>query len=201
MAVAIANAGRANEYLLVDEFTVTRAYDAGWLHGEMTQEAWKNEFLDYHALLSKFKLTIAGEWTYEFKALGEDPRAPLTDVVVIGNPRAQLLSYPEVEREFAPAVIFEAYEHLLRRLIALWLNHRVIISDAHSHNMCPCRVEGQLVMLILDGKLGGPTRDVGMGLYRLDIKWRGEEERNQRWLLDRYCRAIRARSRSRSRSR
>jgi hypothetical protein len=87
-------------------------------------------------------------------------------------------------------VINEAYEDLLVRLTALWVNHGVVITDAHSDNLCPCNVQGRLFFYILDGKLAGPNKDACSALYRLRIKLKCESVRNHKWLLNKYINAL-----------
>jgi hypothetical protein len=99
----------------------------------------------------------------------------------VGNPKMELVDNGSVKQE----VLWEAYEEAFAKLRLLWHDHKIIVSDAHSLNLRLCKVgESSFSILLLDGKVGGLTREAST--RRLYVKLRYEQVPEHRWLLHQY---------------
>jgi hypothetical protein len=187
------NAGLSNLYLVVEETSVRRGYAVKWLHEYLPADGeYEKMWHEMVEVLSQADLiTEPACWVYKASDCIHPEHGSVVDV---SNPKMELLTFDECMLKFGREGVYSAYEDLLRRLVALWKTHGVIISDAHSNNLCPCLVEGRLKYCILDGKLAGPMKSWQWkcAVGRLEIKVKCEKNECHQWLLRRYIQALSA---------
>jgi hypothetical protein len=180
------NAGKANVYFSIGDTTVTRGYDASWMFQWTSAEDHEITWHEDVEILGQTDL-ISEPAGWKYKLLEHPVHGTVVDVC---NPKMDLQTLDDINSKFYKWEIYAAYEDLLARLVTLWTKHNVIISDAHSDNLCPCIVNGRLRYYILDGKLAGPLRCLGSSLNRLRCKQRCEQNIFHQWLLAEYIKAL-----------
>ncbi len=108
--------------------------------------------------------------------------------IAITNPYLQLI--PRNSCEVSKELEYRLYEELLENAKALYFNHGLFVSDAHSDNLVICKINGEYKILIVDGKVAGLTDDISFAKFRLNIKLRCEKVECHKWFLWEYIKFL-----------
>ena len=168
--------GRANLHIAVEDSSagsyVSRWYpNADWLISEA------HFYLAVRACADAGLVVKPECWQYV-----TDQKWEGMDAVKISNPLMDVLNLNECNA----SELYIAYEETLANVKTLYKESGLILSDAHEKNLVITRIAGRPRICLIDGKLGGATRDIDMSVGRLRVKLYFAVHRYHKWFLNEY---------------
>ena len=137
----------------------------------------ETDFLSFLAALGSEGLVHSpGRWSYSTH----------NDLVTIINPYEDIVNRDLVDK----SALYMVYKQTWGALQRLFMNNRLILADLHEDNLIVCAAEGTVCLIVIDGKLAGPTTDPSIARRRLRTKLHYAEHPYHKWLLQEYLALI-----------